>query len=102
MSVMHIFVSQVTIIPRGESGGHTSFLQEKDASFWTRAQLIAQLDVLMGGRVGEEVAFGFDNVTIGASDDFKVKHILCIQCCRFQSILIVSEFKDDSLYIRAR
>ncbi|CDS40874.1 ATP dependent zinc metalloprotease YME1 [Echinococcus multilocularis] len=62
---------KVTIIPRGESGGHTSFLQDKDSSFWTRSQLIAQLDVLMGGRVGEEVAFGPDHVTTGAGDDFK-------------------------------
>ena len=62
----------MTIIPRGESGGHTSFLQDKDSNFWTRSQLIAQLDVLMGGRVGEEMAFGPDHVTTGASDDFKV------------------------------
>ncbi|VDK20259.1 unnamed protein product [Taenia asiatica] len=62
---------KVTIIPRGESGGHTSLLQDKDSSFWTRSQLIAQLDVLMGGRVGEEMAFGIDHVTTGAGDDFK-------------------------------
>ncbi|VDM01614.1 unnamed protein product [Schistocephalus solidus] len=54
-------IHKVTIIPRGDSGGHTSFLQEKDSSYWTRAQLIAQLDVLMGGRVGEELAFGADH-----------------------------------------
>uniref|UniRef100_A0A0V0J6K4 AAA+ ATPase domain-containing protein n=1 Tax=Schistocephalus solidus TaxID=70667 RepID=A0A0V0J6K4_SCHSO len=64
-------IHKVTIIPRGDSGGHTSFLQEKDSSYWTRAQLIAQLDVLMGGRVGEELAFGADHVTTGAGDDFK-------------------------------
>ncbi|KER18419.1 hypothetical protein T265_16069, partial [Opisthorchis viverrini] len=61
----------VTIIPRGEAGGHTSFLQDKDLSFWTRSQLLAQLDVLMGGRVGEEIAFGTDKVTTGAGDDFR-------------------------------
>lgn len=62
---------KVTIIPRGESGGHTSFLHERDINFWTKAQLLAQLDVLMGGRVGEEVAFGPNKVTTGAGDDFK-------------------------------
>nr|CAH8857348.1 unnamed protein product [Trichobilharzia regenti] len=62
---------KVTIIPRGEAGGLTSFLQEKDMSFMTRAQLLAQLDVLMGGRVGEELAFGTDKVTTGAANDFQ-------------------------------
>ncbi|CAH8525982.1 unnamed protein product [Schistosoma turkestanicum] len=37
----------------------------------TRSQLLAQLDVLMGGRVGEELAFGTDKVTTGAADDFR-------------------------------
>ncbi|CAH8552087.1 unnamed protein product [Dicrocoelium dendriticum] len=62
---------KVTIIPRGEAGGHTSFLHDKDFSFWTRSQLLAQLDVLMGGRVGEEIAFGAEKVTTGAGDDFR-------------------------------
>uniref|UniRef100_A0A183AJP1 AAA domain-containing protein n=1 Tax=Echinostoma caproni TaxID=27848 RepID=A0A183AJP1_9TREM len=62
---------KVTIIPRGDAGGHTSFLQDKDLSFYTRAQLLAQLDVLMAGRVGEELAFGTDRVTTGAGDDFR-------------------------------
>ncbi|CAH8583480.1 unnamed protein product [Schistosoma rodhaini] len=67
---------KVTIIPRGEAGGLTSFLQEKDISFMTRAQLLAQLDVLMGGRVGEELVFGADKVTNGAADDFRKATIL--------------------------
>ncbi|TGZ68614.1 hypothetical protein CRM22_004175 [Opisthorchis felineus] len=67
---------KVTIIPRGEAGGHTSFLQDKDLSFWTRSQLLAQLDVLMGGRVGEEIAFGTDKVTTGAGDDFRKATLL--------------------------
>ncbi|RTG83341.1 ATP-dependent metalloprotease [Schistosoma bovis] len=67
---------KVTIIPRGEAGGLTSFLQEKDISFMTRAQLLAQLDVLMGGRVGEELVFGADKVTTGAADDFRKATVL--------------------------
>ncbi|CAH8561500.1 unnamed protein product [Heterobilharzia americana] len=67
---------KVTIIPRGEAGGLTSFLQDKDMSFMTRAQLLAQLDVLMGGRVGEELAFGEDKVTTGAADDFRKATVL--------------------------
>ncbi|VEL32126.1 unnamed protein product [Protopolystoma xenopodis] len=62
---------KVTIIPRGKSGGHTSFLDEVDTNYQTRQQLIAQLDVAMGGRVGEELVFGSDQVTTGASNDFE-------------------------------
>ncbi|KAH7731277.1 ATP-dependent zinc metalloprotease YME1 isoform X1 [Aphelenchoides avenae] len=62
---------KVTIIPRGQSGGHTAFLPEKDQYQVTRAQLLAQLDVAMGGRVAEELVFGNDKVTTGASSDLK-------------------------------
>ncbi|CAL8070813.1 unnamed protein product [Calicophoron daubneyi] len=61
---------QVSIIPRGDSGGYTSFLPDKDLSFHTRSQILAELDSLMGGRVGEELAFGPENITTGASHDF--------------------------------
>ncbi|VDO03749.1 unnamed protein product [Rodentolepis nana] len=63
-------VHKVTIIPRGESGGHTSFIQDKDRDYITRTQLLAKLDVSMGGRVGEELLLGEERVTTGASSDF--------------------------------
>jgi len=62
---------KVTIIPRGGSLGHTAFLPEKDSYQVTKSQLLAQLDVMMGGRVAEELIFGSDKVTTGASDDLK-------------------------------
>uniref|UniRef100_A0A915CS69 AAA+ ATPase domain-containing protein n=1 Tax=Ditylenchus dipsaci TaxID=166011 RepID=A0A915CS69_9BILA len=62
---------KVTIIPRGMSMGHTAFLPQKDTYQVTRSQLLAQLDVCMGGRVAEELIFGNDNVTTGAADDLK-------------------------------
>jgi len=51
------------------SGGHTAFLPEKDVTFETRAQLLASMDVSMGGRAAEELYFGPENITGGASSD---------------------------------
>ncbi|CAD5217611.1 unnamed protein product [Bursaphelenchus okinawaensis] len=64
-------VHKVTIIPRGQSMGHTALLPSKDEYQVTRAQMLAQLDVMMGGRVAEELIFGDDKVTTGAADDMK-------------------------------
>lgn len=64
-------LNKVTIIPRGASLGHTSFVPEKEQYNMTKSQLLAQMDVAMGGRVAEEIAFGADKVTTGASADFQ-------------------------------
>ncbi|KAI6177346.1 ATP-dependent zinc metalloprotease YME1-like protein [Aphelenchoides bicaudatus] len=64
-------VHKVTIIPRGSSMGHTALLPDKDQYQVSRAQMQAQLDVMMGGRIAEEMIFGDDNVTTGAADDLK-------------------------------
>lgn len=42
-----------------------SQLPEKDELNWSKAQLLARLDVSMGGRVAEELIFGKENVTTG-------------------------------------
>ncbi|TKR77568.1 hypothetical protein L596_018514 [Steinernema carpocapsae] len=62
---------KVTIIPRGQSMGHTALLPDKDSYQMTRSQMMAQLDVMMGGRVAEELIFGMDKVTTGAADDMR-------------------------------
>ncbi|RNA15596.1 ATP-dependent zinc metalloprotease YME1 -like protein [Brachionus plicatilis] len=62
---------KVTILPRSQSLGHTAFVPENDGYSMTRSQLLAKMDVSMGGRVAEELVFGQDKVTTGAMSDFK-------------------------------
>ncbi|KAM4606301.1 ATP-dependent zinc metalloprotease YME1L1-like [Polymixia lowei] len=63
-------INKATIMPRGQTLGHVSMLPESDRWSETRAQLLAQMDVSMGGRVAEELVFGDDYITTGASSDF--------------------------------
>ncbi|TRY56096.1 hypothetical protein DNTS_007820 [Danionella cerebrum] len=63
-------INKATIMPRGPTLGHVSMLPENDRWSETRSQLLAQMDVSMGGRVAEELIFGDENITTGASSDF--------------------------------
>ena len=65
-------VHKATIVPRGMSLGMVMQLPEKDETSVTRRQLLARLDVAMGGRVAEELVFGEAEVTTGASSDLQV------------------------------
>lgn len=62
---------KVTIIPRGPSLGHTAYIPEKEAYHVTKSQMLATMDTLMGGRVAEELIFGPDKITTGASSDLR-------------------------------
>nr|CAH7744737.1 unnamed protein product [Callosobruchus chinensis] len=62
---------KVTIIPRGPSLGHTAYLPEKEPYHVTKAQLLAMMDTMMGGRAAEELIFGPEKITSGASSDLK-------------------------------
>eukprot|EP00163_Fabomonas_tropica_P005994 TRINITY_DN15634_c0_g1_i1.p1 TRINITY_DN15634_c0_g1~~TRINITY_DN15634_c0_g1_i1.p1 ORF type:complete len:720 (-),score=173.81 TRINITY_DN15634_c0_g1_i1:306-2465(-) len=64
-------VYKATIIPRGPALGMVVPLPSKDESSMTKKQLLAQLDICMGGRVAEELFFGEENVTTGASSDLQ-------------------------------
>jgi cell division protease FtsH len=67
----HDPVYKVTIIPRGRALGVTMFLPEQDKYSISRLQLESQLASLFGGRVAEELKFGSENVTTGASNDIE-------------------------------
>ncbi|XP_038058220.1 ATP-dependent zinc metalloprotease YME1L1-like [Patiria miniata] len=64
-------INKATIMPRGPTLGHVSLLPDKDQWNETKSQLMAQMDVCMGGRVAEEIIFGTENITTGASSDFE-------------------------------
>ena len=67
----HDPVYKVTIIPRGRALGVTMFLPEQDKYSISKLQLESQLASLFGGRVAEELVFGSDHVTTGASNDIE-------------------------------
>ena len=64
-------VHKATIVPRGRALGMVMQLPEGDQTSVTKEQLLAKMDVCMGGRVAEEIIFGADKVTSGASSDFQ-------------------------------
>ncbi len=65
----HDPVYKVTIIPRGRALGVTMFLPEQDRYSHSKSRLESQLASLFGGRVAEELIFGVEHVTTGASND---------------------------------
>ena len=67
----HDPVYKVTIIPRGRALGVTMFLPEEDRLSYSKSFLEAQLCSLYGGRIAEELIFGKDAVTTGASNDIE-------------------------------
>jgi cell division protease FtsH len=69
-------VHKATIIPRGRALGMVMRLPERDLLSYTRARLKADITVAMGGRVAEEIVFGYDKVTSGASSDIKMATLL--------------------------
>ncbi|MBK5963884.1 ATP-dependent metalloprotease [Thiocystis minor] len=67
----HDPVHKVSIIPRGRALGVTMFLPERDRYSMSKRQLESQISSLFGGRLAEEIIFGPENVTTGASNDIE-------------------------------
>ena len=63
-------VHKVSIISRGQMGGYTRYLPEKDRYLQTKSQFKAYIAAAMGGRVAEKLKFG--EITTGASNDIQV------------------------------
>jgi cell division protease FtsH len=62
-------IHKATIIPRGRALGMVMRLPERDNYSYHRDKMYANLSVSMGGRVAEEIIFGYDKVSSGASSD---------------------------------
>lgn len=71
LSPEHDPVYKVTIIPRTMALGVTIFLPKKDKYLHNKTQLESQITSLFGGRVAEELIFGKEKITTGASNDIK-------------------------------
>jgi cell division protease FtsH len=67
----HDPVYKVSIIPRGRALGVTMFLPEEDRYSYSRRRLESQISSLFGGRIAEQLIFGDDMVTTGASNDIE-------------------------------
>jgi cell division protease FtsH len=67
----HDPVYKISVIPRGRALGVTMFLPEEDRYSYTKRRLESQISALFGGRIAEELIFGADRVTTGASNDIE-------------------------------
>lgn len=67
----HDPVYKVSIMPRGRALGVTMYLPEEDSYSYSKRKLESQLSSLYGGRLAEEIIYGADAVTTGASNDIE-------------------------------
>lgn len=83
-------IHKATIMPRGSALGMVTQLPSSDETSISKKQLLARLDVCMGGRVAEELIFGQDHVTTGASSDLhtatELAHYMVSSCGMSEAI----------------
>mgnify|MGYP000771012335 FL=1 len=60
---------EITIIPRGQAGGYTMYLPEKDRSYVTKGEMFEDIVSSLGGRVAEQLIL--DDISTGASNDLQ-------------------------------
>lgn len=93
-------------MPRGSALGMVTQLPSNDETSISKKQLLARLDVCMGGRVAEELIFGRDNVTTGASSDLQSATELAqymVICCfpvmwKVQLLYLLTLYKNHSKF----
>ena len=64
-------IHKATIIPRGRALGMVQYMPERDQISQSREEMVARMAMAMGGRAAEELHFGYDKVTSGASSDIE-------------------------------
>lgn len=62
-------VGMITIVPRGQAGGFTSFIPQEDRSFMTKNEMLNEIVTLLGGRAAEKLVL--DDISTGASNDIQ-------------------------------
>ena len=65
----HPRVHEITIVPRGQAGGYTMYLPEKDRSYVTKGEMFEDIISSLGGRVAEQLIL--DDISTGASSDLQ-------------------------------
>ena len=65
----HDPVHQISIVPRGQAGGFTMYLPDKDASYVTKTAMQESIVTLLGGRVAEQLVL--EDISTGASNDLE-------------------------------
>ena len=65
-------VHKITMIPRGQAGGYTLSLPAEQKIVYSKKYFMDEIAIFFGGRAAEEIIFGKDNITSGASNDIKV------------------------------
>ncbi len=65
----HPRVHEITIVPRGQAGGYTMYLPEKDRSYVTKSEMFEDIISCLGGRVAEQIIL--DDISTGASSDLQ-------------------------------
>ncbi|QKT05734.1 ATP-dependent zinc metalloprotease FtsH [Mycoplasma sp. OR1901] len=64
-------VQKITIIPRGQAGGYNLMMPENEKYNYSKEELLASIASFMGGRAAEEIIYGKDKISTGASDDIE-------------------------------
>ncbi len=64
-------VQKISIVPRGSAGGYVMMTPKKEKFVQTKNELLAKITSYMGGRASEEIFFGSDEITTGASSDIE-------------------------------
>ena len=96
-------VHKISIVARGQMGGHTSMIPEEDRYLWTKNQFSDRLAVTMGGRVAEQIIF--DEVTTGASNDLEQATKLAVGMIKRYGMFSVKSYLEmpiSTLLAKAR
>ena len=87
----HDPVYKVTIIPRGRALGVTMFLPEEDKYMQSKQYLLSRIATLFGGRIAEEIIYGKQQITTGASNDIEVATGIATNMVTKLSLIHISE-----------